>query len=178
MTPKPAPTSAPTIDHCLCSCHNTEGSEYNACAHCKPMSAPTESEMRAELATHGKTCDCAHKLMCEDREAWLLSQLGRPIRRGPINTPLQRIESELNAANIPKEVWIGTDSVADRVTWLITRNQLNQQNSRSRHTALQQCAEVIEAALISTQSPEWREAAEYALILAGRRQGLKCAPPL
>ena len=87
------------------------------------------------------------------------------------NSALKRIEQELNDANVPKEVWIGTDSTADRVTWLITRNKLNQQNSRSRHTALQNCAEVIEAALISTDSPEWREAAKYALQLAGRRQG-------
>jgi hypothetical protein len=140
----------------------------------KPTTTPTEIDLlRDELATHGKTCDCAHKLMCEDREVWLLSQI-EPTKytspRKSVPNQIQRIEEELNAAHIPKEVWIGTDSTADRVTWLITRNKLNQQNSRSRHTALQNCAEVIEAALISTDSPEWREAAEYALQLAGRRQ--------
>lgn len=84
---------------------------------------------------------------------------------------LSRIEKELNAADVPKEVWIGTDSIADRVTWLITRNQLNQQNSRSRFKAMSELADLVEAALQTTSLGEdWRVKADEALVLAGRRQ--------
>ena len=37
----------------------------------------TDAEMEAELATHGRSCDCPHKLACENREEWLLAHLGR-----------------------------------------------------------------------------------------------------
>jgi hypothetical protein len=86
------------------------------------------------------------------------------------NRQLKRIESELNAANIPTVVWIGTDSTADRVTWLITRNELNHRNSRSRHKTIEALSEVVEAALQSITDAHWQEQAEHALILAGRRQ--------
>jgi hypothetical protein len=40
------------------------------------MTNRTNAEtLQAELATHGKTCDCAHKKMCEDREEWLRAQI-------------------------------------------------------------------------------------------------------
>ncbi len=32
-------------------------------------------QLRNELATHGKTCSCAHKKMCEDREEWLIAEI-------------------------------------------------------------------------------------------------------
>lgn len=85
---------------------------------------------------------------------------------------IQRIEKELNDADIPREVWIGTDSTADRVTWLITRNKLNQQNSRSRFTAVNALADLVETVLASTtfSNDEWRQKAKDALVLAGRRK--------
>jgi hypothetical protein len=86
---------------------------------------------------------------------------------------LKRIEKELDAADVPKEVWIGTDSTADRVTWLITRNQLNQQNSRSRFKAMNELADLVESALVATMSrldDDWCIKADEALVLAGRRQ--------
>lgn len=84
---------------------------------------------------------------------------------------LARIERELDEAGISREVWIGTDSTADRVTWLITRNRLNQQNSRSRFTAMNALAELVETVLGMTVSNDdgWRSKAEEALVLAGRR---------
>lgn len=33
------------------------------------------SDISAELATHGTTCRCPHKVACEDREEWLRKQL-------------------------------------------------------------------------------------------------------
>lgn len=45
---------------------------------------------------------------------------------------LKRIEKELDEANVPREVWIGTDSTADRVTWLIGRNKLNEKAASDR----------------------------------------------
>lgn len=36
---------------------------------------------------------------------------------------LQRIEKELDEAHVPREVFIGTDSTADRVTWLLRRSE-------------------------------------------------------
>jgi hypothetical protein len=83
---------------------------------------------------------------------------------------LSRIERELNEAGIPEEVWIGTDSVADRVTWLIVRNKLNQQNSRSRFKAMNELAALVETAITYDVSDDWLTRADEALILAGRRQ--------
>lgn len=83
---------------------------------------------------------------------------------------IDRIAEELNNADIPKEVWIGTDSTADRVTWLITRNKLNQQNSRSRFRAMNELADLVEAALTTGLDDDWRIKADEALVLAGRRQ--------
>lgn len=73
-----------------------------------------------------------------------------------MNSDLKRIEEELNEADIPKQVWIGTDSTADRVTWLITRNKLNQQNSRARHKMLERLgAETQIIHLLEKQHDEW-----------------------
>jgi hypothetical protein len=83
---------------------------------------------------------------------------------------LERIERELDEANVPKEVWIGTDSTADRVTWLITRNELNQQNSRSRFKAMNELADLVETAITYDVSDDWLTRADEALVLAGRRQ--------
>lgn len=83
---------------------------------------------------------------------------------------LERIEKELNAANVPEDVFIGTNSVADRVTWLITRNQLNQQNSRSRFKAMNELADLVETAITYDVSDDWLTKADEALVLAGRRQ--------
>jgi len=84
---------------------------------------------------------------------------------------LRRIENELNEANVPEDVFIGTNSVADRVTWLITRNKLNQQNSRSRFKAMNELADLVEIALVPNGlNEDWRVKADEALVLAGRRQ--------
>ena len=112
-------------------------------------------------------------------QAWLNgvayepSQLGSHLFLGPL-TPedfeetreLERIERELNDTGVPKEVWIGTDSTADRVTWLITRNKLNQQNSRSRFKAMNALANVVRALTIDDAA--LREEAEAALIPCGK----------
>lgn len=81
------------------------------------------------------------------------------------------ISRALDDAGIPKEVWIGTDSTADRVTWLITRNKLNEQNSRSRLKTVNKLADLIEI-LLETGSLDinWHIQASEALVLAGRRQ--------
>lgn len=85
---------------------------------------------------------------------------------------IKRIEHELNEADVPKEVWIGTDSTADRVTWLVTRNKLNQQNSRSRFKAMNELADLVETVLSSStfNNEDWRQKAESALVLAGRQK--------
>lgn len=83
---------------------------------------------------------------------------------------IDRIAKALDDADIPKEVWIGTDSTADRVTWLIIRNRLNQQNSRSRFKAMNVLADLVEAALTTGIDDNWRTNVDEALMLAGRRQ--------
>lgn len=80
---------------------------------------------------------------------------------------LERIARELNDAAIPQEVWIGTDSTADRITWLITRNKLNQQNARLRHKTIEALADCLEAAMKGNLQ---LDEAHSALVLAGRRQ--------
>ena len=79
---------------------------------------------------------------------------------------LARIHYELNDAGVPEQVWIGTDSTADRVTWLIVRNKLNQQNSRSRLKAMNSLADIVEKLELDGHL---RKEAETALVLAGRR---------
>lgn len=83
---------------------------------------------------------------------------------------IDRIAKELDGADVPKEVWIGTDSTADRVTWLITHNKLNQQNSRSRFKAMNELADLVEAVLAGPIDENWSVKADEALVLAGRRQ--------
>lgn len=78
---------------------------------------------------------------------------------------LARIDRELNDSGVPQEVWIGTDSTADRVSWLIVRNKLNQQNSRARFKAIEELADVLE---ISSETLE--AIREKVLIAAGKRQ--------
>lgn len=50
------------------------------------METITLEDLEAELATHGKTCDCAHKGMCEDREAWLIAEIDR-LHPKPVRDP-------------------------------------------------------------------------------------------
>lgn len=86
---------------------------------------------------------------------------------------LKQIAKDLDTAHVPKEVWIGTDSTADRVAWLIIRNKLNQQNSHSRFKAMNELAELVEIALqIGTKNlgENWRSRAYEALVLAGKKQ--------
>lgn len=45
---------------------------------------------------------------------------------------LKRIENLLNENHIPKDVFIGKDSTADRVEWLIRRNKINQERATKR----------------------------------------------
>lgn len=85
-------------------------------------------------------------------------------------TELERIEHQLDVANVPKEVWIGTDSTVDRVTWLITRNTLNQQNSRTRFKAMNELADLVQLALIGPIDQNFRIKADEALVAAGRIQ--------
>jgi hypothetical protein len=86
-----------------------------------------------------------------------------------VRTQIQRIESLLNVADVPQEVWIGTNSVADRVEWLTIRNKLNQNSSRNRHAIIETMADVLESALQTTcLGKELRKRAKKALVLAGR----------
>ncbi len=84
---------------------------------------------------------------------------------------IERIEQQLDAAGVPKEVWIGIDSTADRVTWLITRNALNQQNSRTRFKAMNELADLVQIALAGGAiDKDFRVKADEALVAAGRIQ--------
>lgn len=46
----------------------------------KPSSdKATPRELKLELSTHGKTCNCLTKKVCEDREAWLTTQINKSV---------------------------------------------------------------------------------------------------
>jgi hypothetical protein len=63
---------------------------------------------------------------------------------------LNRIEKELDDARVPREVWIGTDSTADRVTWLINRNRLNRRAASERFEKFG-----TEFGILATLKDEW-----------------------
>lgn len=60
-----------------------------------------------------------------------------------MNRDLKKIEKLLDESHIPREVWIGTDSIVDRVEWLIKRNILVEERAKKRFKLCAVCEEKI-----------------------------------
>lgn len=98
---------------------------------------------------------------------------------------LDRIEQLLNEHSIPKEVWIGTDSIADRVDWLIRNRRLYKKASESRLEMLDALVFAANEALKYVETVNYFEQArsgnlnEEAACLAGLlNEALAKAKPL
>lgn len=63
-----------------------------------------------------------------------------------------KIEQLLDDDRVPQEVWIGTDSVADRVQWLIARKNHLDKSAKHRFEMIEQLVFACNAALKHVQS--------------------------
>ena len=63
-----------------------------------------------------------------------------------------KIETLLDSDRVPQEVWIGTDSVADRVQWLITRKNHLDKSAKHRFEMIERLVFACNEALKHVQS--------------------------
>lgn len=84
---------------------------------------------------------------------------------------LERIETEMDEARVPREVCIGTESTADRVTWLIRRLRLVERRDKERFEKFS-----VEIGCLAAVKDQWRTADEiHAALGYGERDDVKRA---